>query len=113
MAPEPDAEELSQHFEEVLGEQGWEMDAPEAGIHCVGWLPKGMDDQAIANKAKEYDLALTPISTFAIELMMDKGFLLGYGVYSVQEIKKAAKRLGSLLQDVVASEAKQSPVKRE
>jgi GntR family transcriptional regulator/MocR family aminotransferase len=74
-----------------------EMDSPEAGIHCVGWLPKGMDDQAIARKAKDYDLELTPISTFAIEPMTDKGFLLGYGGYSVQEIKKAAKRLGSLL----------------
>ena len=74
-----------------------EMDSPEAGIHCVGWLPKGMDDKAIASKAKEYDLELTPISAFAIESMKGKGFLLGYGGYSVQEIKKAAKRLGSLL----------------
>jgi len=74
-----------------------EMDSPEAGIHCVGWLAKDMDDQAIANKAKEYDLELTPISTFGIEPLMRKGFLLGYGGYSVQEIKKAAKRLGSLL----------------
>lgn len=87
-----------------------EMDSPEAGIHCVGWLPKEMDDQAIARKAKEIDLELTPISTFAIEPMTDKGFLLGYGGYGVQEIKKAAKRLGNLLHDVVASEAKQSPV---
>ena len=74
-----------------------EMDSPEAGIHCVGWLPKGMDDQAIASKAREYDLELTPISTFGIEPLARKGFLLGYGGYSVQEIKKAAKRLESLL----------------
>jgi GntR family transcriptional regulator/MocR family aminotransferase len=74
-----------------------EMDSPEAGIHCVGWLPKGMDDQVIARKTKDYNLELTPISTFAIEPMTNKGFLLGYGGYSVQEIKKAAKRLGSLL----------------
>ncbi len=77
-----------------------EMFAPEAGIHCVGWLADGVDDQALANKAKEYDLELTPISTFSIEHLGRKGLLLGYGGYSVSEIKKAAKRLGSLLHSI-------------
>jgi len=56
-----------------------------------------VDDQALANKAKDYDLELTPISTFSIEHLGRKGLLLGYGGYSVPEINKAAKRLGSLL----------------
>jgi GntR family transcriptional regulator/MocR family aminotransferase len=74
-----------------------EIDAPEAGIHCVGWLPDGMDDRALANRAAEYNLELTPISSFSIEPLARKGLLLGYGGYRVQEIKAGLERLDALL----------------
>jgi GntR family transcriptional regulator / MocR family aminotransferase len=77
-----------------------EIDSPEAGIHCVGWLPAGMDDLALANKAGEYDLNLTPISSFGIQPLARKGFLLGYGGFGVQEIKEGVRRLGALLRSV-------------
>ncbi len=77
-----------------------EIDAPEAGIHCVGWLPDGMDDITLANKAVDFDLELTPISTFSIEPFARKGFLLGYGGYNAQEIKNGARRLGALLRSI-------------
>ncbi len=75
-----------------------EMDSAEAGIQCVGWLPDGMDDLTVVNKAADYDLRLTPISSFSIEPLARKGLLLGYGGFSVQEIKAGVKRLGALLQ---------------
>jgi GntR family transcriptional regulator/MocR family aminotransferase len=74
-----------------------EIDAPEAGIHCVGWLPQGMNDRTLANRAPEYDLNLTPISSFSIEPLARQGFLLGYGGYSVKEIEEGVRRLESLL----------------
>lgn len=77
-----------------------ELDSPQAGIHCVGWLPEGMDDLSLANKAPEFDLDLTPISSFTIEPLARKGFLLGYGGYSSQEIKNGIRRLGELLRSV-------------
>jgi GntR family transcriptional regulator/MocR family aminotransferase len=77
-----------------------EIDSAEAGIHCVGWLPDGMDDRTLASRAADYDLNLTPISSFGIEPLLRKGFLLGYGGYDVQEIKDGIKRLGDLLKSV-------------
>ena len=74
-----------------------EIDSPEAGIHCVGWLLDGKDDRLLANKAADYDLNLTPISNFSIEPLARKGFLLGYGGYSVQDIKDGVRRLEALL----------------
>jgi GntR family transcriptional regulator/MocR family aminotransferase len=74
-----------------------EIDSPEAGIHCVGWLPDGKDDRILANKAANYDLNLTPISNFSIEPLVRKGFLLGYGGYTVQDIKDGVRRLEDLL----------------
>ena len=73
------------------------IDSPEAGIHCVGWLANEVDDIALAKKAKQYDLELTPISTFSIEPFSRKGLLLGYGGYSIPEINSAARRLEQLL----------------
>jgi len=74
-----------------------EIDSPEAGIHCVGWLMDGMDDRSLAVRAAEYDLALTPVSLFSIEPLARKGLLLGYGGYSVHEIKNGTHRLEALL----------------
>ena len=76
------------------------IDSPEAGIHCVGWLANDVDDIALAKKAKQYDLELTPISTFSIEPFSRKGLLLGYGGYSIPEIESAAHRLGELLRSL-------------
>ena len=85
---------------EAARELPLEIDSPEAGIHCVGWLPAGMDDLTLANKAADYDLNLTPISSFGIEPLTHKGFLLGYGGFDVREIKDGIKRLGALLRSV-------------
>ena len=85
---------------EAARELPLEIDSAEAGIHCVGWLPDGMDDRTLASRAVDYDLNLTPISSFGIEPLVRKGFLLGYGVYDVQEIKDGIKLLGDLLKSV-------------
>jgi GntR family transcriptional regulator/MocR family aminotransferase len=77
-----------------------EIDSPQAGIHCVGWLPDGMDDLELVNKAADYDLNLTPLSSFSIEPLSHKGLLLGYGGFSLQEIKAGVRRLGALLHSV-------------
>jgi GntR family transcriptional regulator/MocR family aminotransferase len=82
---------------EAASELPLEIDSPEAGIHCVGWLPEGKDDLAVVSKAADYDLNLTPISSFSIEPLPRKGLLLGYGGFSVQEIKDGIRRLGALL----------------
>jgi DNA-binding transcriptional MocR family regulator len=54
----------------------------------------------VARKAADYDLELTPVSNFSIEPFARKGLLLGYGGYSLQEIKDGARRLGALLRSV-------------
>jgi GntR family transcriptional regulator/MocR family aminotransferase len=77
-----------------------DIDSPEAGIHCVGWLPAGMDAVAVARKAADYDLQLTPVSNFSIEPLARQGLLLGFGGYTVREIKAGVKRLGTLLRSL-------------
>jgi GntR family transcriptional regulator/MocR family aminotransferase len=82
---------------EAARELPLKIESPEAGIHCVGWLPDGMDDRLLTSKAADFDLNLTPISSFSIEPLPRKGLLLGYGGFGVQEIKDGMQRLGDLL----------------
>jgi GntR family transcriptional regulator/MocR family aminotransferase len=77
-----------------------EIHSPEAGIHCVGWLPDGLDDLSVARKAAAYDLELTPISIFSIKPLTRKGLLLGYGGYNAKTIRDAAHRLEALLRSM-------------
>ncbi|MCK6630538.1 MAG: PLP-dependent aminotransferase family protein [Anaerolineae bacterium] len=74
-----------------------EIDSPEAGIHCVGWLPDGMDEVALVRQAAAHDLDLTPVSLFSLDPLPRRGLLLGYGGYSVPEIKAGVHRLAAAL----------------
>jgi GntR family transcriptional regulator/MocR family aminotransferase len=71
--------------------------SPEAGIHCIGWLPDGMDDRALAQAAVAHDLNLWPVSKFSIEPLARKGLILGYGAYGVEVIKDGVQRLGAAM----------------
>jgi GntR family transcriptional regulator/MocR family aminotransferase len=73
---------------------------PEAGLHCVGWLPKGMDEFALVREADKYDLDLVPVSRFSIEPLPRKGIILGYSEYSVQQIKEGIRRLGMAMRSL-------------
>lgn len=77
-----------------------EIYAPQAGMHCVGWLPKGLEERKIAAMAPQYDLALTPISTFSLKPQPREGILFGYGSFTVQEIKNGVRRLKALFRAI-------------
>jgi GntR family transcriptional regulator/MocR family aminotransferase len=83
---------------EATRELPLDIQSPPAGIHCVGWLPDGLDDQTLAREASTYDLELTSISETCIEPLKRKGLLLGYGGFNVQEIKNGVRRLADLMQ---------------
>jgi GntR family transcriptional regulator/MocR family aminotransferase len=70
-----------------------EIFSPEAGIHCIGWLPDGMDDVSLIRRAAAMGLDLWSVSNFCINPPVRKGLLLGYGGYSVPKIKDGIRKL--------------------
>jgi GntR family transcriptional regulator/MocR family aminotransferase len=84
-------------FLEAARELSLEVQSPPAGIHCIGWLPDGTDDLALASEASTHDLELTPVSDYCIEPLSRKGLLLGYGGFSLKEIKNGVRRLADLM----------------
>jgi GntR family transcriptional regulator / MocR family aminotransferase len=74
-----------------------EMDAPEAGLHCIGWLPPGVDDRRVIQKALEHGLEVWPVSHACLEPLDRGGLLLGYGSPNAQALRDGVRRLGAAL----------------
>ncbi len=95
-------EERRSALVKAIGDSGMglQMDAPHAGIHCVAWLPDRLDDRALARKAAERGVHLSLISDLAIEKPSRKGLLLGYGGFTVKEIRGAVRQLAEAVRSL-------------
>ena len=85
---------------EAVRELPLEVNPPQAGIHCIGWLPAGIDEGALVRQAVANGLNLWPVSTYSIEPLARKGLILGYGAYSVPEIQDAVRRLATAMRSI-------------
>ena len=73
---------------------------PEAGMHCIGWLPEGMDALSLAREAAIQGVDLAPVSHFSIEPLARDGVLLGYSDYSVEQIQDGMRRLAKAMDSI-------------
>jgi GntR family transcriptional regulator/MocR family aminotransferase len=78
----------------------WRFTRHRAAIHCVGWLPDGVDELSLVREAATHDIDLVPVSNFSIEPLERKGIILGYSEYSVEEIKDGSRRLAEVLRSL-------------
>lgn len=81
---------LGEHLE--LGDAG-------AGMHVVGWLPRGTNDRRIAERAGAAGLELQAVSSFATVPLPRGGLLLGYAEFAPAALREAVQRLATLLDD--------------
>lgn len=76
-----------------------ELYAAETGMHCIGWLPKSVDDKAVAQRAAQHNVDVTPLSKFSATPLKRKGLLLGYAAVDVKHIRDGARRLALALRE--------------
>lgn len=74
-----------------------EVDAPPAGLHCVGWLSGVLDEHRVIQRAAEEGLELWPMSAYCLEPLKRQGILLGYASASPRVMEDGVKRLGRVL----------------
>ncbi len=74
-----------------------ELAPQEAGLHVVGWLPAGVDDRLVAERAAEHGVGVLPISAFAMEPLPRGGILLGYAALDEHAIREAVRHLATVL----------------
>jgi GntR family transcriptional regulator/MocR family aminotransferase len=77
-----------------------EIESPEAGIHCVAWLPEGIDELALRRAAEAEGLVLWTVSRFALEAVGRKGLVLGFAEYDEATIREGMRKLGEAIQRV-------------
>ncbi len=73
--------------------------ASDTGMHCIGWLPQGSDDVAVASAAARHNLDVTPLSRFSLARSSRPGLLLGYAGVDPTAIKAGVRRLSQALND--------------
>jgi GntR family transcriptional regulator / MocR family aminotransferase len=73
-----------------------------AGVHLLLRLPRGVDDRAIADAARESSIAVPPLSAFRIRRSEDGGLVIGYGRLHEDAVEPATRALAKLIRARVA-----------
>jgi GntR family transcriptional regulator/MocR family aminotransferase len=72
----------------------------EAGMHLIGWLPRGIDDRDVSRRAAEANLKIAPLSAYCIRQTLRGGMLLGYTAFNERQIKQGVKKLARVLNEI-------------
>ncbi len=85
--------ELQAHLGDLL-----EVHASEVGMHLVGWLPPGKDDQRAAELAAQVGIQVLPVSAYSLEPLPRGGLVFGYAGTDEGAISHEVKRLRGALE---------------
>lgn len=69
----------------------------DAGMHIIGWLPKGTDDCIVSQKALAQGLRTGPVSQYSAHKLDQGGLMLGYTGFNERQIKAGVKKLVRVL----------------
>jgi GntR family transcriptional regulator / MocR family aminotransferase len=75
-----------------------ELQSSDTGMHLIGWLPDGVDDQTAFRAAAAGGVEVTPLSAYSIKPPKRGALRLGYTGYKPREIWRATRRLATALQ---------------
>lgn len=73
----------------------------DAGLHVVGWLPPGVDDQAVAGAGAAAGIDAPAVTNYALAPLPQGGLILGYAALTPAQITEGLHRLAHVLADFV------------
>jgi len=79
-------------LERELGDW-FEITSPEAGLQLVAWLPIGVNDRQVSERAAAYKVEAAPLSAYTLSRLPRGGLALGYAAFSVPQIREGVRRL--------------------
>ncbi|MCQ4630239.1 PLP-dependent aminotransferase family protein [Shinella sp. CPCC 100929] len=83
-----------------------EVAPTETGFHTVGRLAPDFDELAVARRAAERNVLVSPISRFAITPVSQRGLILGFSSAPPRMIASAAETLALTLKEMRKEQAK-------
>jgi GntR family transcriptional regulator/MocR family aminotransferase len=81
---------------------GAQVDAPDAGMNLILWLPRGTSDVGVTRALAAEGIDALPISACSVERRMPPGLLLGYSGVRPAELREGATRLARVLREMGA-----------
>jgi GntR family transcriptional regulator/MocR family aminotransferase len=75
-----------------------EVDADEAGMHLVGWLPEGADAADVSREVLKRGVEAPPLSAFSLSEPQRPGLLLGYAAVPPHGIRFGVRRLAEAIE---------------
>jgi GntR family transcriptional regulator/MocR family aminotransferase len=75
-----------------------EVEAHEAGMHLLGWLPQGLDDQRVSQLAAQRGIDVPSLSACSEQKPERSGLLFGYAGVNEQEIREGVRQLARILE---------------
>jgi len=79
------------------------LEPDAAGLHLVGWLPRGVDDVAAAARARGAGVVVYPLTRFRVApdpQALPGALLLGYAPFDRAAIRDGVRRLATALADL-------------
>ncbi|MEM8617834.1 MAG: PLP-dependent aminotransferase family protein, partial [Pseudomonadota bacterium] len=76
-----------------------ETETLNAGLHLMGYLPKGYDDARVARRAKDLGLLPRPLSDYTHNELLRPGLLIGFSNVQEEAMPRAARVLRRAIED--------------
>lgn len=73
----------------------------DAGLHLTAWLPEGVDDSTVMQRAQENEVTVLPLSSLCLRPPKRQGLVLGFALAPVAEIRAGVQRLASAIREAM------------
>lgn len=74
--------------------------AKDAGMHLIGWLQHGVDDQSAARAALRHKVIARPLSEYGLKPVERGALVLGYTAFNERQIRSGVRQLRVALSEV-------------
>ena len=78
-----------------------ELEAHEAGMHLIGWLPHRLDDRLVSHLVAQQGVDVQALSACSEQKPERPGLLLGYAGVNEQEIREGVKHVARVVETMV------------
>ena len=69
----------------------------QAGLHCVLWLPSGIEESEFCTRAAAVGLTLQPLGKFCVDVRLPPAVIIGYTALTLAQIRYHGRVLTQLL----------------
>jgi GntR family transcriptional regulator/MocR family aminotransferase len=77
-----------------------ELSPTEAGLHMMGWLQEGSDDQKVAQHLLAREIEAPALTTYSLEGQLRPGLVLGYAGLRPGEIRRGVRQMAVGLKEL-------------